>query len=831
MNKSNRTVAAIAAGICLLCVWNTTAQLPTPLIGLGFNDNSGSSMVNAGSVSATFSKTDPPSWSTNVPVSGGLSSIDFGTTTGNYYVESSAVISQLANLDSFTVTGWVNNRNSSIGSGGNRIVSWIYNGGNGVDIVYASGGTLKVGINQWPDSTTAISSTGMIPTDAAAPASNWRFFAVTYNASTSTIEFYFGDNSTLASLDKSLTYSRGIVGASIGKLAIGHFNAESSRTSRTDRMFRGLIDQVQIFGTVLSLSQIQTAQNAGGVAAPVFTSVTQSGVDIVLSGTNGPANGAYEMLRTTDVSVPLGSWQGMGIRGFDGNGNFSFTNPMVPGGLAAFYRLLVISNVPVFPPVITAQPQDVATSVGNNATFNVTATGSAPLTYRWYDNTNMLLASGSNSSLTLTNVQVGDSGTISVIVSNLLGTAQSTYATLTVTNSTQPPVILSQPTNLTVFVGQTAQFSVTATGALPLQYQWYFNPNTVLIDETNSTLTLANVQLANAGRYSVTITNPYGTTNSAFATLTVSSNSSLELIGWAALPAYGTATTTGGGNTTPQLVTDLATLRTLAGDGTPRVLLLSGTFVTGSTAIEVASNKTLRGADQNAKIQGGLRIEDRSNVIIQNLSVQGNGQGGTPADAIEVRGTHHAWFDHLTVWEGGDGNLDLTRGCDYITVSWSKFYYTNASHTHRLCTLVGGGSTHADTDWGKNNVTFHHNWYSSLVNSRMPRLLFGKGHFFNNYYNAPGNSYCIGTGSWASGLVENNYFKQVQSPHQYQDTNPSYIAASGNIYDTCTGNQHTGLGYPDNDGNDPGPWIPTYNYTLDPAANVPAMVTAGAGPQ
>jgi hypothetical protein len=71
----------------------------------------------------------------------------------------------------------------------------------------------------------------------------------------------------------------------------------------------------------------------------------------------------------------------------------------------------------------------------------------------------------------------------------------------------------------------------------------------------------------------------------------------------------------------------------------------------------------------------------------------------------------------------------------------------------------------------------------------------------------------------------------VKNPHQAQDGNPSYIAASGNIYDSCTGNTQTGLLNPDYDGNDPGPWIPPYSYTLDPTANVPGMVTGGAGPQ
>jgi len=236
------------------------STLPKPLIRLDFNDNGGSNVANNGSVTATFSKTDPPSWSANVPKNGGISSLDFGTTAGNYYVESGSIINQLAGLKAFTVIGWVNNRNSTVGSGGNRIVSWIKNGGNGVDIVYVSDGSLKVGINQWPDNTIAVSSAGEIPTDPNAAASNWKFFTVTYEASSGNLKIYFGNNTTPASLDTSITYNQGAVGTDIGKLAIGHFNSESNRTGRTDRMFRGLIDQIAIYDSVLTSDEVQIAQ-------------------------------------------------------------------------------------------------------------------------------------------------------------------------------------------------------------------------------------------------------------------------------------------------------------------------------------------------------------------------------------------------------------------------------------------------------------------------------------------------------------------------------------------------------------------------------------------
>jgi len=244
-------------------------SLPIPLISLNFTEGSGPSVSNAGSVPQNFIKSTPPVWSGNVPENGGDYSLDFGTTLGNYYLESTSVISELAGLKNFTVTGWVNNRSSNIGSGGNRIVSWINNGGNGVDLVYFSNGRLIVGINQWPDNSIAISNEEKITTDINASASNWKYFAVTYRSLTGSLNICFGDNLTVAEQDTTIIYNQGIVGSSIGKLAIGHFNIESQRTSRTDRMFRGLIDQVAIYDSALTLQQIRIDQFKGVILIPV----------------------------------------------------------------------------------------------------------------------------------------------------------------------------------------------------------------------------------------------------------------------------------------------------------------------------------------------------------------------------------------------------------------------------------------------------------------------------------------------------------------------------------------------------------------------------------
>ncbi|HEV2437589.1 MAG TPA: LamG-like jellyroll fold domain-containing protein, partial [Verrucomicrobiae bacterium] len=82
------------------------------------------------------------------------------------------------------------------------------------------------------------------------------------------------------------------------------------------------------------------------------------------------------------------------------------------------------------------------------------------------------------------------------------------------------PVIAGQPTNQTVVVGQTAVFTVTASGTGPLSYQWTFD-TTNIAGGTNAMLVLNDVQLTNAGVYAVVVSNLVGTVLSSNATLTV----------------------------------------------------------------------------------------------------------------------------------------------------------------------------------------------------------------------------------------------------------------------------------------------------------------------
>src|SRR5882724_5676050 len=91
-------------------------------------------------------------------------------------------------------------------------------------------------------------------------------------------------------------------------------------------------------------------------------------------------------------------------------------------------------------PSITSQPANKTVSVGQTATFSVTATGDAPLTYQWQKGTTNI-SSATSSSYTTPATTTADSGSqFRVIVSNTAGNATSSAATLTVTTTTASSV-------------------------------------------------------------------------------------------------------------------------------------------------------------------------------------------------------------------------------------------------------------------------------------------------------------------------------------------------------------------------------------------------------
>jgi pectate lyase len=316
------------------------------------------------------------------------------------------------------------------------------------------------------------------------------------------------------------------------------------------------------------------------------------------------------------------------------------------------------------------------------------------------------------------------------------------------------------------------------------------------------------------------------------------------LIGWASQ----SGSTTGGGSATPTTVTTLAALQSAVSGTTAAVIYVKGVLAAGT--VTVGSNKTIAGVC-GAEIHGHIEMSGATNVILRNIKIVGYAVGdcsldpsydssvgcSSGNDAISVqKNAQHIWLDHCDISDGTDGNLDITNGADFVTVSWTKFHYTprtdnsgsdsTGASGHRFSNLVGG-SDNSSGDVGKLNVTWHHNWWADNVVERQPRVRYGKNHILNNLFTSTASNYCVRAGMDAQILVESNAFVGVKNPQEFNSTadqGTSYITSQGNLYSGTSGTQATG-------GGGTAFTTPPYSYTADATAGLQAAIQSGAGPK
>ncbi len=177
-------------------------------------------------------------------------------------------------------------------------------------------------------------------------------------------------------------------------------------------------------------------------------------------------------------------------------------------------KLHIILGNPV---TIDTEPQSATAPSGTNVSFTVSANGMTNYTYQWrFGGTN--LAGATSATYTRTNVLSSQGGTYDVVVKNPINSATSSVATLTVYSGTV--FITNQPQSQIQAAGTNITFTVEASGSGPLGYQWRLN-GTNLSAQTNSALTLNNIQPADAGTYAVIVSDTNGSLASSNATLTV----------------------------------------------------------------------------------------------------------------------------------------------------------------------------------------------------------------------------------------------------------------------------------------------------------------------
>lgn len=174
-------------------------------------------------------------------------------------------------------------------------------------------------------------------------------------------------------------------------------------------------------------------------------------------------------------------------------------------------------------PAISRQPGPQVALAGGSATFGVLASAAPAPTYQWRKNGNAIPGATSGT-YTLLPVQAADAGAYDVVVANSFGSVTSSLASLTLVAAPAAPVVTRQPANLTAAVGRPAAFTVSASGTPAPTYQWR-KDGAPLNGATADTLTFTSVQAAQAGRYTVTLTNSAGATTSREAFLSVPARS------------------------------------------------------------------------------------------------------------------------------------------------------------------------------------------------------------------------------------------------------------------------------------------------------------------
>lgn len=269
-------------------------------------------------------------------------------------------------------------------------------------------------------------------------------------------------------------------------------------------------------GTNASTPVQLTVVDAPGITAGPVNVTTNAGATATFAVTPSGSAASYQWYFGTNVLSEGNKYAGA-------NASTLNVSNLLGGDAGLYWVVLqnsagVASNsatLTVIDPVITQQPMSVTNLPGTTVSFAVTMAGTTPMTYQWYQD-GYILPGATNSTLVLNDIENNDEGEYTVTIANTYGTTNSAEAQLVMLS----PLIVSEPTGVTVNQGQTAAFIVGVNGALPFTFQWRLN-GTNIPNATANILTLTGVQGAQAGGYDVIVSNPDGTEYSTVATLTV----------------------------------------------------------------------------------------------------------------------------------------------------------------------------------------------------------------------------------------------------------------------------------------------------------------------
>jgi hypothetical protein len=485
------------------------------------------------------------------------------------------------------------------------------------------------------------------------------------------------------------------------------------------------------YGTATSNSAALTTFTSplAVVQQPSSQSVALGGTVAFTAGFNGSPPITYQWLKdakpiagATTTTLTLANVQASDT----GNYQLAATNPS--GQVLTSPAVLSLTTSPLS---FTRQPQPISARTGTSATFEATVAGTGPITYQWRKDA-VAIAGATSAALTLPAVDSSHAGSYSVVATNSVGSITSDAALLTVTS---PPVFAQSLPNQTALLGGTVSFQANASGTGPLGYQWQ-KDGTPIAGATNANLTLVDVRAADAGAYSVVVTNPIGNASSNEATLAVDLPGQLiNLSLLTSLQGSGDSFKLGvvlGGagavGTTPLLVRAVGPSLSQFGVTTalsdPKLELFSGATKTGenddwagvpavvqATAQAGAFPLTSASSKDAAHFAAALPTGDNSITISGN----GNSSGMVLAEVYDVtaRGALTSTTPRIvnvSVLKSIEGSLTagfVIRGTTEVNVliraigpSLASFGVTGFVPDPRLELKKGSSSVSANDDWG-----------------------------------------------------------------------------------------------------------------------------------
>jgi sugar lactone lactonase YvrE len=312
--------------------------------------------------------------------------------------------------------------------------------------------------------------------------------------------------------------------------------------------------------------------SADGVGAAARFNIP-TGLAVDSAGTIYVADSANETIRELALSGQVTTVAGLTLTSgsADGQGTNALFNAPADVAVDANGILYVADNLnntvrrialtPLSPPQIATQPSNESVFLEQTATFTVSATGSATLTYQWQISTDgggswtnlsdtAPYSGSATPTLTITDPTTALSGAqFKCIVANSAGSVASAAATLTVSASIGAPQIQTQPQGAALNAGSTVVFTVIASGS-PTSYQWFLNGAPLGDSATGATsdiisgangpqLVITAATAASNGNYTVVATNSGGSSNpSATAALQVAPSSNAGLANSIATRAF-----------------------------------------------------------------------------------------------------------------------------------------------------------------------------------------------------------------------------------------------------------------------------------------------------